>query len=75
MLPTLSSDFRLLVATPWTRVSTQTSLVAVGPCGKDDGMQTRCLAGARFALVGECFVQVLGAHSPVVPGRGSPLSD
>ena len=72
MLPTLSSDFRLLVATPWTRVSTQTSLIAIGPCGKDDLMQTRCLADARFALVHECLVQLVGAHAPVVPGHGSP---
>ena len=64
-----------LVATPWTWVSTQTSLIAVGPCDKGDGMQRQCLADAWFALVRECFVQVLGAHAPVVPGRGSRISD
>src|SRR5215468_5993427 len=48
------------------------SLIAIGPCGKDDLMQTRCLADARFALVRECLVQVVGAHAPVVPGHGSP---
>ena len=35
-------------------------------------MQTQCLAGARFALVRACFVRVVGAHTPVVPGCGSP---
>jgi hypothetical protein len=59
-----------LVATPWTRVSTQTSLIAVGPCGKDDSMQTQCLADARFGLVHECFVQVLRAHASTVPVAG-----
>ena len=38
-------------------------------------MQTQCLADARFALVRECFVQVLGTHALVVPGCGSPVSD
>ena len=41
-------------------VSTQTSLIAVGPVVKDDGMQRQCLTDARFALVRECFVQVVG---------------
>ena len=54
---------------------TQTPHIALGPWGKDDGMQTQGRAGARFTLVRECFVRVVGAHSPVVPGYGSQVSD
>jgi hypothetical protein len=57
------------------RVGTHTSLITVGPCGKHDGMQTQCLADARFALVRECFVWVLGARAPVVPGCDYRASD
>lgn len=60
----LKAGTGLLVATPWIRVSTQTSLIAAGPCGKDDGMQTQCLADARLAQEREGFIQVLGAHAP-----------
>jgi len=55
---------------PWTRVSTQTSLTAVGSCGNDDSMQTQCLADVRFGLVHECFVQLLRAYASTVPVAG-----
>jgi hypothetical protein len=71
----LKAGTGLLVATPCTRVSTQTSLIAIGSCGKDDLMQTRCLADARFALVREWLVQVVGAHAPVVPAMVPRISD
>jgi hypothetical protein len=56
----LRAETGLPVTTLWTPVSTQTSLIAVGPCDKGDGMQRQCLADAWFALVRECFVQVVG---------------
>ena len=51
-------------------MSTQTSLIAVGSCGKDDSMQTPCLTDARFGLVHECFVQVLKTYASTVPVAG-----